>query len=141
MRIIAIDPGTDCVQGPGYVSPNGYTRTTIDGRRVYAHRAAYVSVHGPIGHGLVVDHLCRNRACVNVEHLEVVTESVNIRRGIAPAAFRALQTHCKHGHEFNKENTAWQARRPGAKPTRACRACDADMQRRKRARNRDRSGD
>jgi hypothetical protein len=60
---------------------------------VYAHRFAYEGLVGPIPKGLTIDHLCRNKLCVNPQHLEPVTLAENARRG-------AVKTHCKHGHEL-----------------------------------------
>jgi len=83
-----------------------------------AHQFAYIEWIGPIPVGLVVDHLCRNRACCNPAHLEPVTNRENLMRGDTAAARLAAQTHCIHGHEFSKDNTY-------IKPegTRACKAC------------------
>jgi len=58
------------------------------------HRLAYAEVVGPIPAEMTIDHLCRNRVCVNPDHLEVVTREENTRRA------RALVTHCKRGHEL-----------------------------------------
>ena len=77
-----------------------------------AHRFAYQRVCGLIPEGLVLDHLCRNRACVNPSHLEPVTNRVNHQRG-----FLATRTHCVNGHEFSEENTR------KTKVQRFCRAC------------------
>lgn len=81
---------TDCVLTTWHVMPHGYG---VSGHRL-AHRVAYESVFGPIPDGLEIDHLCRNRACINVSHLEVVTHAENMRR-----AFER-RTHCKHGHKY-----------------------------------------
>lgn len=89
---------------------------------VLAHRYAYE--HPPSGvfkipAGLVVDHLCRNRLCVNRDHMELVTDRVNILRGTSPSAKQARQTHCKRGHEFSESNTRINGRK------RCCRICAA----------------
>jgi len=96
--------------------PNRYT--------VQAHRFAYEQVKGPIPEGLVLDHLCRVPRCVNPNHLEPVTESVNVRRGIAPAARWAARTHCDTGHEYTPENT--YRTKAGA---RVCKTCRRDRKR------------
>lgn len=75
---------------------------------VVAHRAVYEFYCGPVASGLVLDHLCRNKGCVNPAHLEPVTQAENMRRGgvaAARAAMQSAKTHCKHGHEFTPENT------------------------------------
>ena len=77
----------------------GYGRVGMNGTHHRAHRLIYEALKGPIPEGLQLDHLCRNRSCVNPNHLEPVTGAQNCRRGIGS------KTHCKHGHEFTEENT------------------------------------
>lgn len=67
--------------------------------------------------GMQIDHLCRNHDCVNPEHLEVVTQAENMRRGIGATAINARKTHCKHGHEFTPENIY---RRPNGRECMTC---------------------
>src|SRR5690348_1907218 len=84
---------------------NGYGQFKIDGKQRYAHRVSYELTVGPIPDGLQIDHLCRNRACVNPAHMEPVTPRVNTLRGIGGAAARAARTHCPRGHAYTAENT------------------------------------
>lgn len=91
----------------------------------YAHRWSYVHLVGPIPHGLHVDHLCRNKLCVNPDHLEPVTLAENLRRA---AAFNALDATCKRGHPWNEQNT-----RRSASGSRSCRACARQLRAERRA--------
>jgi hypothetical protein len=85
----------------------------------YAHRAVYEMEVGPIADGLEIDHLCRNRGCVNPAHLEPVTHKENVLRGATVPGLNAVKTHCLRGHEFDEENTRHIARNG----RRVCRAC------------------
>lgn len=68
------------------------------------HRLAWEEVRGPIPAGLVIDHLCRNRACYRIDHLEVVTQRENILRGEGATAVHARKTQCPQGHPYSGPN-------------------------------------
>lgn len=70
-----------------------------------AHRFYYFKLVGEIPKGLTIDHLCRNKSCVNPYHLEPTTDRENILRGNCPAAINARKKFCKYGHRFTKKNT------------------------------------
>jgi hypothetical protein len=92
-----------------------------DGKKtVGAHRFSYELLVGVIPIGLVLDHLCRVRSCVNPAHLEPVTHRENILRGDGIAARRARQTHCVRGHELIGENIDRVSTRPSARHCRTC---------------------
>ena len=114
-----------------YIAPNGYGKISFQGKGDYAHRVSYILFVGPIPEGLEPDHKCRNRACINPDHLEAVTRRVNLLRGETLAAAMATKTYCDSGHAFTEANTyMWNS-------TRNCRECRKLYQRELRSRRRE----
>jgi len=98
---------------------HGYGVFQLERRARIAHQVSYEWTKGARTPGLHIDHLCRNRACVNPDHLEQVTARENqMRSPIAVTAVNAMRTVCKSGHAFTEENTMY--RKSGG---RACREC------------------
>ena len=118
-----------CWLWTGTITSLGYGQFMVDGRTVSTHRWSYEHHVGPIPSGLVIDHLCRVRNCVNPEHLEPVTNAENVLRGAGLAPTNAAKTHCDHGHPFDAANTYI----PPA-GFRQCRECNRAATRRRRAR-------
>lgn len=113
----AVDVEGECWPWQGPSAGSGYGGIQVDGKTKRAHRVVYESVRGPIPDSLVLDHLCRNRCCVNPWHLEPVPVAENTMRGYGAPAINARKTHCQYGHEFTPENTrVYQNRR-------VCREC------------------
>ena len=106
---------------------DGYGQFWNGNKLVPAHQYSYEIFVGPIPEGLQLDHLCRNRACVEPSHLEVVTLQENIRRGLTGKLnnTNALKTHCLHGHPYNSENTILRSQ-----GGRDCRICHREQDRR-----------
>lgn len=120
---IEIDPATECWVFTGAKNHAGYgwIGTGVGTQSGLAHRLAYENLIGPVT-SETLDHLCRNRACCNPDHLEPVSHAENMRR---TRGLRAPKTHCKNGHEFTEENT--YAHPNGSK---VCRTCTAESRRR-----------
>lgn len=122
-----------CWQWTGHITPTGYGTFTLwlggKQKNYRAHRWAYEHFIGPIPDGLTLDHLCRNRACVNQQHLEPVTIRENTLRGEGFAAANASKTHCKRGHVFDEANTCI-----GRNGYRQCRTCNREKMRVRRRR-------
>jgi HNH endonuclease len=100
-----------------YLNRGGYGqfRLAENGRLILAHRWAYEHERGPVPHGLQIDHLCRQRACVRPDHMEPVTQRENILRGTGFSARNARLTHCVHGHDLSNSYRSSGSRQ--------CRVC------------------
>lgn len=97
---VAYDHG--CWRWTGCTDPVGYGRRSRKlGGSSLVHRTVFIALRGDPGRHFVLDHLCRNPACVNPDHLEPVTIQENCRRGSGSHP----GVHCKMGHEYTPENT------------------------------------
>ena len=119
----------ECVRWQGKYFANGYGRVGYK----MAHRIVYEQEVGEIPEGLQLDHLCRNRWCVNTLHLEPVTIAENVLRGEGITANNKRKTSCDKGHPFTLRNTYIRQDRPNR---RECRICRNEVTKRYQARNR-----
>lgn len=104
-----------CLLYLGADNGNGYGQFRYNGKNGYAHRYAWERKHGPIPDGLTIDHLCRVRCCVNVEHMELTERVENYLRGVA------TRNTCSKGHEYTPENTYYKPSKPTARCCIICR--------------------
>lgn len=106
-------------------SHGGYGVVRRNGRNYPAHRWIYEYINGELPDKTECDHLCRNRSCVNPDHIEPVTKLENVRRGES-GKWQRDKTHCPHGHEYTEENTMWTIHKHKNGThynTRVCRKC------------------
>ena len=118
---VSMTSETACWEWMGSTTPNGYGLFSFDGGYKLAHRWSVGVTRGLEGGSLVVDHLCRNKRCVNPAHLEEVSQSINVHRGDGPgmaAARLSAITHCRHGHPLLGANVYLNP-----KGYRSCRKC------------------
>jgi len=121
----------ECMLWAGATTRNGYGIVTVkrNGKWTTAviHRELYLVEVGDIADDLVLDHLCRNRACINMTHLEPVTNAENIKRG---AHQNRKVTSCKQGHEYTEVNTIHT--KDGRRNCRECNRANSHRQYQKR---------
>ena len=106
---------------------DGYGQFGIGNKNYRAHRIAFELLRGNIPEDKVIDHLCRNPSCVNPEHLEVVTNQENVKRGLAGKTINRYnphknKTHCPQGHEYYGDNLYLN------KNKRVCKICKRESQ-------------
>ena len=112
----------ECWRWSGSTDRGGYGQFQVRDKNWKAHRWSYQHFIGPLADDLQIDHLCRNRACVNPSHLEQVTQQENLSRGNGFTARNARKTHCPRGHPYSDDNL--RILRGGRqKSRRDCREC------------------
>lgn len=122
-----------CWEWRGFTAPSGYGHIHWKTRPHRVHRVSWELLRGLIPDGMYMDHLCRNKICVNPEHLEIVTPRENVIRGISPAALRSKQAHCIRGHLLAGENLYLKKGVHGIE--RQCRECGRERCRRWKSEN------
>lgn len=115
-----VDKTESCWNWTGHITNAGYGQFLFDGKTQKAHMVSYILEYGKIPNSLVIDHLCKNKKCVNPKHLEAVSQKENVNRGLAGKINNAQASKrvCPSGHKYNRINKHWH---------RLCRKCRSDQ--------------
>lgn len=122
---VNVGPKRQCWEWRGALSFCGYGQFSIGSTNYLSHRVALAIMHTDMPAGMVADHTCRNRACVNPNHLRVVDQYTNVHENSSAIAhLNSLKTHCHRGHPFEGENLYLHP-----KGFRECRTCAREYKR------------
>jgi hypothetical protein len=136
-RMTAPEPNTGCLIFTGTWQSRGYGMVNLglgSGERLLAHRAAWEQAHGPVPEDMTIDHLCGVKACVNPDHMEIVSRVENTIR----AHLGVRWTRCHRGHDLTNPANLLIAVRKDGRQHRQCAACHAMHQGRTRVRKAER---
>lgn len=94
----------NCFIWKKYLDKDGYGTFYFMKKNRRSHRVAYYFANGDIPHGMVIDHICKNRSCVNPEHLRCITKAQNtLENSFSVGAINKMKQFCKFGHPFDKK--------------------------------------
>jgi len=128
-----------CWLWTGTRSSTGYGVVKFNNENLLSHRVAFRHTRGFLpGKGLVLDHLCENRLCVNPDHLEVTTINLNATRGRTPLSFK--QTFCKNGHRLSETRKVYGKDNPRCRICRSAKVRVYNKRYREAAKMRQKSG-
>lgn len=113
-----------CWEWIGAKTAEGYGTAVVSYKQTSAHRHLYQSVHGLLPKNIQLDHLCKNKGCVNPKHLEPVTAHENLMRSDSMSAINNRKIQCINGHEFSENNTYYRWRKN--RRERDCKTCRKD---------------
>lgn len=131
-----VDPTTGCWNWTAARGDHGYgtigeTVAPMKSKTLLAHRLSFEMHKGPIPEGLVVDHMCNNRACVNPNHLQAITHWENINRSPSPEIQRRLANRCIRGHDLTDQANVYIRLDTGRRQCKPCERIRAEAARRR----------